>query len=107
MLAGCSRDAMSARREHGALAMSMSAKQSAVGKGGAKGGAKADADADTDADAEEPKDKAGAEAPPPPHPHPHPGDEGSLRRWEEILRSVDVSGGRWRPDMDSGGFDGE
>lgn len=29
----------------------------------------------------------------------HPGDEGSLRRWEELLRSADVNGGRWRSDV--------
>ena len=29
----------------------------------------------------------------------HPGDEGSLRRWEEVLRSADVNGGRWRSDL--------
>ena len=29
----------------------------------------------------------------------HPGDKGSLRRWEELLRSADVHGGRWRSDL--------
>lgn len=82
MLAGCSRDAMSARQEHTTLV----AKQQSGGdsKAGAKGG---------DAEHEGERDEAS----------PHPGDEGSLRRWEELLRSSHVNGGRWRPGVIEGG----
>lgn len=82
VLAGCSRDAMSAQREHVALV----AKQSGGGNAGAE----------TEA---EPKREKGEALP-------HPGDEGSLRRWEKLLKSVDVNGGRWRSDVLSGGFHG-
>lgn len=37
----------------------------------------------------------------------HPGDELSLWRWEELLRSPDEQGGHWRSDLVGGGFDGE
>lgn len=81
MLAACSRDAMSARREH----VDFVTKQA----GGAKAGPGA-SPAEPDKGKDEDKEKA--EAPP------HPEDEGSLRRWEELLRSVDVNGGRLRSD---------
>ncbi|CAM9582652.1 unnamed protein product [Ectocarpus sp. 8 AP-2014] len=82
VLAGCSRDAMSARQEHTTLF----AKQQSGGdpKAGAKGGG---------AEHEGERDEAS----------PHPGDEGSLRRWEELLRSAHVNGGRWRPGVIEGG----
>ncbi|CAN0554291.1 unnamed protein product [Ectocarpus sp. 12 AP-2014] len=82
VLAGCSRDAMSARQEHTTLV----SKQQSGGdsKGGAKGGG---------AEHEGERDEVS----------PHPGDEGSLRRWEELLRSAHVNGGRWRPGVIEGG----
>ena len=91
MLAACSRDAMSARREHVALAAKQKNKKAGGGKAGPGAAAASSAEPD--------KDEA--------KPQPHPGDEGSLRRWEELLRSVDVNGGRWRSDVLGGGFVGE
>lgn len=50
----------------------------------------------------------GEAAPSPPAPtRAHPEDEGSLRRWEELLKAVDVNGGRWRSDVLGVGFHGE
>lgn len=74
---------MSARREHVALV----AKQSGESSAGAE----------TDAESKRQK----GEGPP------HPEDEGSLRRWEELLKSVDINGGRWRSDVLGGNFCGE
>lgn len=33
----------------------------------------------------------------------HPEDEGSLSRWEELLRTTDGSGGRWQSGLVTGG----
>lgn len=82
VLAGCSRDAMSARHEHVAL----------VAKRQSSGGSKDDAKG-AGVEHEGERDEAS----------PHPGDEGSLRRWEELLRSAHVNGGRWRPGVIDGG----
>lgn len=90
VLAACSRDAMSARREHVALVAEQKA-----GKGEDK-----DDDDDTGKDKGKGREKGKAVS------LPHPGDEGSLRRWEELLRSVDVNGGRWRSDVVGGGSAG-
>lgn len=90
MLVSCSRDAMSARREHVAL----EGKSASGGKSGKAGKADPGAAGSVKGD-EEMDEEIGEEGAVPPH----PGDQGSLRRWEELLRSVDVNGGRWRSDM--------
>ena len=103
VLAACSRDAMSARREHVALVAKQKVAGGKAGPGGkAKPGGKAGPGAKAcPAKPDEVIDTDKAEA------HPHPEDEDSLRRWEELLRSVDVNGGRWRSDVvDGGSFGG-
>lgn len=92
MLAACSRDAMSARRKHVALVEKRGGGGGKACPGVAARGSAGPPEKDTGHD----KDQA----------PPHPGDEGSLRRWEELLRSVDVTGGRWRPDVVGGGIAG-
>ena len=74
VLAGCSRDAMSARRDHAAILAKQQQQQKQKQQ-------------QQSADVE-----IGSEAT-------HPGDEGSLRRWEELLKSADAYGGRWRSDV--------
>lgn len=90
MLASCSRDAVSARREHVALV----AKQKAGGGKAGPGGKASPAEADKEKDRGKDNDDV----------HPHPEDGDSLRRWLEMLGSVDVNGGRWRSDVVDGGF---
>lgn len=76
---------MSARQEHVTLLAEQDSSDSGGGsKAGAIGGG-------VEHDGE--KDKVS----------PHQGDEGSLRRWEELLRSAHVNGGRWRPGVIDGG----
>ncbi|CAM9335501.1 unnamed protein product, partial [Scytosiphon promiscuus] len=97
VLAGCSRKVMSVRSDHEAL---VARQQSEGGEGGKKDAGKSEAEhEDEKGEARSPERKASSEQSAQSAQSAHPGDEESLRRWEELLRSVDVSGGRWRSDV--------